>query len=316
LVCQGGAVRGGGCEGLHETVKLRCPDRFRVGEAEVRSCRNRQERLINLTLALRARNALLSIGPAAGSLRRSQASAALLRNESFDRLARRLPSRAPTSIPRQVAQTARAVFSPNLTTRVRISRSKSDQAISPIRTCVTRRVLTPVQSSCSRQALQVAHRQPLCPAIHACPPRWTFAWPEHVPVLRDFASTLHREGWWAAWASYKLLTMHHQRGGGDTRSTRPYADRIHYSICSPIASKWALRNMVGTSGVSGQLRKRKMHRGQTVAEKTRTRVSIAPKRRGIAETLKALPAKRDMFVIAAAYARLTGFARMRAGFSK
>ena len=34
--------------------------------------------------------------------------------------------------------------------------------------------------------------------------------------------------------------------------------------------------------------------------------------RGIAEALKTPPAKRDMFVIAAAYARLAGFARKRA----
>src|SRR5215467_810357 len=44
---------------------------------------------------------------------------------------------------------------------------------------------------------------------------------------------------------------------------------------------------------------------------TKTSGNIAPKRCGIAETLKTPPAKRDMFVIAAAYARLAGFARRR-----
>jgi hypothetical protein len=38
--------------------------------------------------------------------------------------------------------------------------------------------------------------------------------------------------------------------------------------------------------------------------------------RGIAETLKTSPAKRDMYVIAAAYARLARFARKGSGLSE
>jgi len=75
----------------------------RKGSAPIRSCRCQQELPFSVILVLRALYALLSFEPAAGILQRFPASAALLQETPFGRLARTLLSRAPTSNPRQLA---------------------------------------------------------------------------------------------------------------------------------------------------------------------------------------------------------------------
>ena len=72
-------------------------------------------------------------------------------------------------------------------------------------THVSRPASLTLEFSVPKQALPVAHMPLLFPATRACPRGWPFAQPEHVPLLRVFASSPHQT--WTAWASYKLFTV-------------------------------------------------------------------------------------------------------------
>jgi len=86
----------------------------------VQGRRCRQE-MFTLTLALDAPYVLVWIEPAADSLQRFLASAALLRDTPSALLVHTLLSRAQASNPRRVAWTARTVFPPVLHENSRVS---------------------------------------------------------------------------------------------------------------------------------------------------------------------------------------------------